>query len=171
MSGWENPTLPASIVLAQTGAPAPGSHTGDLAEFLLAAAIVIPANTLGPNGFIVIKTLWSQIGAGATSPTLRARLGAPGSGLAGAVVASVVAGATSPQAGEQIWVISNNGNAVQVGASSSAQNVQTVNGNGSLLAAAIDTTQAAELNISGQLATIGNTITLKLLSVEVFPHQ
>lgn len=174
MSGWENPTPVApsvATILAAVGAPAPGAHTGDLLETLLTAAIAIPANALGANGRLEIRTLWTQAGAGATAPTLRARIGAPGSGLAGTIVASLIAGAVGVQAGEQVWDIYNGGvTNAQEGPSSTSQNIQTVNGNGILLSPAIDTTQTLELNISGQLATAGNTITLRALWAILWPH-
>jgi hypothetical protein len=169
VSGWENPSgAAAQLILAQSAAGA--QHTGDLLETIL-ATIAIPANLLQPNGMVQVSTLWQQSGAGATSPTLRARVGATGSGLGGAVLASVIGGAAAAEVGEHIWQIWTNGTAAGVqGEAMNAPTFLSLAANGTLLTAAQDLTQPAELNITGQLGTAGNTLTLKAFSVIVYPH-
>lgn len=147
------PTSP--IVLAQSGAAV--SHTGNTNETTL-ATVVIPANSMGPNGAVRLTTLWTATN-NANGKSVITRFG-------GQIVASN-APASFATYREQRQIINRNATNSQAtyfgsfsgfGTSGAALNTQT-----------IDTTQNVNLVIATQLTNAADTITLEAYTVEIIP--
>lgn len=147
--GWR--VLAASGVLA--------SHTGDTTETAL-ATIAIPAGAMGPNGMLKVTSLWT-VPNSANNKTLRYRLG----GGAGTEFLAYVA-TTSAAVHAQRVIQNRNSQASQVGFSPASSNsyVATTASNAT---GTINTANAQDLVISGQLASAGETITLEGYLVEL----
>lgn len=142
-------------------------HTGDTNETIL-ATIPIPASLLGANGRIYVSTEWSRNAAGVGTVTTRHRFGLSGSGLSGTALA--VAGITTAGQSATIFAEIVNANATnsQIGVLNSYGHGQTAN---AIATAAIATTSATEVNITGVCANAADTITLLAYQVLVYPHS
>lgn len=164
---YPNPTVATvggrqvGVVLAQSGVAV--SHTGDTNETVL-ATVAIPAGLLGANGRIEIVALWS-ITNSANNKIARIRFGTSGSGLGGTQV-STTTQTTSATIGT--LTIINNRNS----ASSQVATPQMVFAGSGITAAVavIDTANASEINLTGQLALGSETITLEAYQVLAYPH-
>ena len=148
-------TAASSRVLAKSGVAV--SNTGSTSEFTF-ATITIPANAIGPNGQVEIIALWSYTNS-ANAKTVRNRFG-------GTQINSITATTT---ANIQSYIRLGNRNAA---------NSQFVSGQGSagggfgssataLGTAAIDTTAAVDITLTGQLASAAETITLESYLVRI----
>jgi hypothetical protein len=150
----------ASLMIAKSAVQV--SHTGNTNETVL-ATIAIPANALGPNGRIEIWPTFGNNNSG-NSKTYRVRFGASGAGTGGT----------------QIWTTSNTTNTVHNAlmgiANRNATNSQlavvspasaTGLSGGTLGTAAIDTTAATEIVLTGQLANSGDNVTIEGYRVQV----
>ncbi len=140
-----------NYVLAKSGVGV--SHTGNTTETTL-ATITVPAGAMGPNGQIEVEALFS-INNSANSKTMRVRLGGS---LAGATATTSTA---SFQGKSRI--ANRNSASSQVApaslvVSSSATAVNTL---------AINTANAADITITGQLANAGDSVTLESYLVRV----
>lgn len=143
-------------LLAQSGAAV--SAPVDTTEDTL-ATITVPANSMGANGCVEIKTMWTTTNS-ANVKTMRVRFG-------GTVYYGF--GATATAANTSVARVCNtNATNAQVGgysAHSFGSDAQT----GSLVTTAVDTTSAATILITGQKASSGETITLNSYSVMISP--
>lgn len=151
---------PASLKrVVSSGAAA--ALTGSTSETAL-ATITIAAGEMGANGFLRITTNWAHTN-NANAKTLRVRWnGAVGTAVMGVAAAnqarthSLTHIYNRNSASAQISG-TNAGNAAGYGQSTSAQVTDT-----------IDTANAVDVVISGELASAGDTITLQSYVVEVF---
>jgi len=132
------------------------SCAADTAENTL-ATIAVPAGAMGPNGSLLITTLWSYTNS-ANNKTLRINFG-------GTAYLSNVA--TTTVAVQTLVMIRNRGvTNLQVGftnATFSAIGTTT----GTLTTSSVDTTSAQSLTITGQKASAGETLTLESYLVEL----
>jgi hypothetical protein len=137
---------------------AAASHTGDTAETVL-ATVTIPANCMGPNGVLRIRSSWSYPN-NANVKTIRARLG----GLTGTTY--FASAPTTTATYSDLRSISNRGATnSQVGSAPTAS--QIVASASALPTSAIDTTAATTLVFTAQCANAADTITLESYQVEV----
>lgn len=151
-------------IIAQSAVAA--SHTGDTNETAL-ATIAIPANAMGLNGRLSGQLSWALTST-ANGKTLRVRFGASGAGLSGTQIMAVT-NVTSLASVTFLFSFANRGSASsQVGSVPVSSNTG-LGGSGALgmPTAAIDTTAASEIVISGALANSGETITLESYYVEL----
>jgi len=152
-----------SIVVATQGQT---TLTGTIGSTFM-AALRIPANSMGGNGHIEVKALWSTTNSANnkqylaylnTVPGVTGGLGLPSSTI------STVASAQS------MWVVRNN----------NAANAQSIygqipatapfgSGTFALNTGAVDTTQDTFVNIFGNVAGAGETLTLVHAYAVVFP--
>jgi len=151
------------VVVSTTG---PVNLTGTTAETNM-ASLKIPAGSMGKNGVIELKTLWSYTNS-SNAKTLVARFGPAGSTTSFGMTMNIV----TTTATSQLLVIFRNNNAA---------NAQVIylsgqaGGNpfGSLTSApaagAIDTTADQYVNINGTLALGTETLTLQRATATVFP--
>lgn len=142
-------TLAASGVLAST--------TGNTTENTL-ATIAIPAGAMGPNGILKVTSLWSYTNS-ANNKTLRMRLG----GAAGTVFMEI-GNTTSAYYYSQRIIQNRNSASSQIGHAGGTATFTT-----STLATSgtINTANAQDLVLTGQLASAGETITLEGYIVEI----
>lgn len=150
ISGFEN------VVLAKSGAAV--SLPVDTTEDTV-ATITIPANSMGANGRIRVTTYWTETN-NANSKTTRIKFG-------GTNFASI-ASANLAQRGTLATISNRN-------ATNSQWGVGTFTGVGSYndqgyITAAIDTTSAVTMLITGQKATAGDTLTLESYLVELLSN-
>lgn len=144
------------LTLGQSGAAA--SVTGTASETVL-ATITIPANSLGPNGAIRVRTSWSVTNSG-NGKTLRVKLG----GIGG--TAFLATYNTTITSYSDVRVITNR-NATNSQIGSAPINSQFAGSASALPTSAVDTTASTTLVITGELANTGETITLESYTVEV----
>lgn len=160
IAGSDGSSTPAgapgfATLMAQSFAAVSGA--ADTNENAL-ATVTIPANTLGANGALFIETHWAFTN-NANTKTLRLRF----SGIGGTAIFSQ--GATTQQTGWARTMMANRGVTNSQFASSIITYVGNTIGNSIGSTAAIDTTAATTLVISGQKATAGDTLTLEGYSV------
>jgi len=137
--------------------------TGSTSETLM-ATIPVAAGEMGPNGFVEIDVLWSCTN-NANGKTIRARLATSGSGLTGTLVDSGTP--TSVAAQRRLILVSNRNSASSQVSGSTGQ----AGGTGSISApstAAIDTSAASEIGITGQLTNSGDTLTLERVVARLY---
>lgn len=140
-------------ILASKGAAV--SHTGSTAETDL-LNVVLPAGALGPNGQVRITTLVSAGANNANAKTIRYRFGGgaiQSFSLASTLIAEVqrrIANRNSQSS--QVSYTANIGSFVQAGAP--------------VATAAIDTSAAVIIRITGALADAADTITLESVLIE-----
>lgn len=148
--------LGVPFVLAQSGVQV--SHTGDTNETIL-ATITVPANAMGPNGRVIVTYIGSVTNNG-NNKIFRIRFG----GIGGTVFDQVTL-TTSPSVRVQKEIINRNSAMSQVGM------VATIGGFGSsgtaITTGSVDTTDAVDIVITGQLANGTDTIALEAYRVEV----
>lgn len=154
-----SPGAKAFTVLAASAAAA--SITGTLTETAL-ATVTIPAGAMGANGAIRVTSVWATPGGSANSKTVRTRFG----GAAGTQVMAI--GVTTSLSISEAGRIVQNRNSVS---SQVCRNSGSPGSGGSSAApttAAVNTAAAVDLVFSGQLANIGETITLESYLVEIY---
>lgn len=121
------------------------------------ATVTIPANAMGPNGILRVRTLWTYTNS-ANTKTLRLTLG-------GTVVMGVAA--TTTATAELDRMIQNRGvtNSQIVAVSNNAANFNLLTL--APLTATVDTSVSCDLAFTGQMAALAETITLERYSVEL----
>lgn len=135
------------------------SHTGDTAEFAL-ATIAIPGGSMGPNGVMRVRLLFSYTNS-ANAKTLRMRLGGPsGTAFLNVGVTTTAAYATEKD------IQNRNAQDSQIGAPANSSSA-SANTSAGVVTAAVDTSVNQDLVITGQLADAGETVTLRSYIVEV----
>ena len=136
------------------------SHTGDTNETTL-ATVTVPANAMGPNGYVEIEAIYSNNNSG-NNKTPRIRFG----GDAGTLYYAV---AQTTNINMQTLVRISNVNAAnsQKG-HTSATAVAYGATTGALTTSAVDTTAAVDIKLRGILANSGDTIALERYIVRVF---
>jgi hypothetical protein len=146
--------LKAAGILAQSGAPA--SVTGTTAATVL-ASIQVPGGAMGPNGVLRISTQWSYTN-NADAKTLGITFGG---------VTFMASGQSNTAGMQYINRICNRGatnSQVGYGAAAGASFSTTST---AAQTASVDTTQTQTLNITAQLGTSTDTITLENYTVEI----
>lgn len=143
-------------VLAQSGVAV--SHTGNTNETVL-ATVAMPGGTLGANGVLRITTLWTVTNS-ADNKTFRVRLG----GVSGAQVLSVGV-TTVATAIIQRTVWNRNSEASQVSWAAGTANSFLIAGAANFTSM-VNTANAQDIVISGQLATGTDTVTLEGYLIE-----
>lgn len=136
------------------------SCTASTSEEVL-ASVVVPAGAMGPNGRLFISTLWT-VTSSANNKNLRTRFGGISGTIYGSVTATTVACAIDQRIianrnSESSQVGSPNGTVGGLGATPTAVSTSTV-----------DTSLATTVDITGQKASAGETLTLESYCVEVF---
>jgi hypothetical protein len=135
------------------------SHTGNTSETALSTTAVA-AGAMGPNGILRVRALFSYTNS-ANNKNLRIRLG----GVSGTEFANITATTTVHH--DIIRTIHNRNSASsQVGILATSTNPLTAS-SGALIAGTINTANAQDLVISGQLASSGETVTLESYIVEL----
>lgn len=155
MSGFF--ATPKLRVLASSAVAA--SHAGNTNETIL-ATITIPAGAMGANGTLRISADWT-ITSSANNKTLRFRLG----GIGGTALTGT-AFTTVANAFHRTLVINRNSASSQWSSTDRSRGTDGVS-TYETVTAAIDTSVAQTLVITGQLATAGETITLENYLVEL----
>lgn len=153
---------PADIISSIT---APVSVTGTTAETNL-AALRIPANSMGKNGIIEVRLLWSYTNSSNTKTFIHKL--ATVSGLIGG---QFIAGnqAVTTTASSQGLLITRNNNATNAQISWAANpGVPFSTTGAALIAGSIDTTQDVYVNISALLASAAETVTLQRATAIVY---
>lgn len=149
-------------ILAASGAAL--SHTGNTNETGL-VTVSVPAGAMGVNGILRVRTVWT-VTNNANNKTRRIRFGAAAAGTGGTVMLGVASASTaSIQHLNQIQ--NRNSTSSQVAMSTGAGTggfTETTSANAT---GSINTANASEVFISGQLATGTDTITLESYSVEL----
>lgn len=141
-------------VLAQSAVAV--AHTGDTNETTL-ATITVPAGAMGANGSATVEALFSYTNS-ANAKTLRIRFG-------GTQMVSIAA-TTTVSTRLQIRIHNRNATNSQVSVGFSPGFGSST---GPVITAAIDTTAAVNITITGQLASAGETITLESHAAEIRP--
>lgn len=136
------------------------SHTGDTAETAL-ATVTIPAAVLGANGLVRVHALWGCSSSG-NNKTFRARW----STISGTIFRTRTQ-TTDILTSEHLLIQNRNATNSQVATASDANQAGWADSTGSPVTAAIDTTAATTLLLTGQLADAGDSITLQAYLVEV----
>jgi len=154
---------PSGFIVAATQGQT--SVTGTTAETNL-ANFKIPANTMGKNGHIEIKTLMSYTNS-ANNKTLLIRLSSSQAVGSGGLLAATTQSATATM---QAMAVYRNNNATNSQIAYGAPIGQPFSSSTSAsVTSAIDTTQDAWVNISGQLGLGTETLTLVHAYAVVFP--
>jgi hypothetical protein len=147
--------LRTAHVLAQSASPV--SHTGDTAEVIL-ASVVVPANSMGPNGRLNIEADFS-INSSSTAKTLAAKFG-------GVTLLSV-----SPN--QAVFDLFEARVTNRSAADAQRWAAKRINGSTNATTAAgtsaVDTTQDVTVEITGQLASAADTVTLESFQVILYP--
>lgn len=143
------------IILAQSGA---GFVTpADTTEDVL-ATVTVPANTLGANGRLRIRTWWTMTSS-ANTKTIRIRW----NGAAGSqVVAGAYTTVASAWADAEITNRAATNSQTYMGLFAASAASPTVN----ISTASIDTTAAVDIVFTGQKASSGETLRLESYTVE-----
>lgn len=153
--------VPRSAILLAASAVAV-SHTGDTNETAL-ATIAIPAGAMGLSGGLHIYTTWSMTNSG-NNKNPRVRLG----GIAG--TAFLGATFTTSATLHDFRRIRNRGAAnSQVGGTGATTGVPIGATSVAVITGTIDTSQAQDLVLSGQLALGTETLTLENYEVWLTP--
>jgi len=154
-----------SIAIATAG---PVTLTGIVTETGM-AALRIPGGTIGPNGLIEVRTLWSCTNS-ANNKILSIRFSAtPGAITLQPGVQTMLTTSASAQG---LWIIANVGATnTQIGYANAGGVIITPYGtiNAAPVSGAIDTTVDAWVNVNGIIAAAGETLTLQHCAVVIFP--
>ena len=152
-----------SIVIATTG---PVTQTGIITETNF-AALRIPANTIGRNGLVEVRTLWSYTNS-ANNKTFNVRFNPTAGSIAGGAIGPSATVTTTATA-QGVSLFGNN-NATNQQAYFNVPNTTPygVSAQGVAIAG-IDTTADAYVNINGSITAAGETLTLQHAAVVIFP--
>lgn len=143
---------------------ASNSHTGDTAETTLGTCS-LPANLLGLNGCLYIRSAWSSPNNNADTKTVRIRF----SGASGTIFMSGTIGSSVLSAGDIRSICNRDATNVQVGGFSSSLGASAGTSGGALVTASVDTTAATSLVFTVQLGTSTDTLTLEGYTVWFVP--
>lgn len=152
------PSVTEWLVLARSAAGASGAE--DTNENAL-ATITVPANAMGPNGFLRITTAWVYTNS-ANAKTLRYRF----SGIAGTIFWTTAPTTTALTTHSFIIANRNAANSqtgMMAGGSATPWSANT----GTLVTGAVDTTAETTLVLTGQKALGTETLTLVGYVVEL----
>lgn len=147
-------------ILASSGAAV---SVGATTSETVLATIAVPANAMGANGYLRITTQWTTTNS-ANNKTVKVRFGASGAGTGGTAL------------GDRTWTTFATYTHTQVIRNRNATNSQlgqdpSLSGVGLTATAhstaAIDTTAATEIAITGTKANSGETLTLEAYTVEL----
>lgn len=122
------------------------------------ATITLPANTLGPNGYLEIVTLWTHT-TSANNKTLRVRFGG--------TVFTVVVVTTSVTTNTPTIIRNRGATNSQVGFVSGSNSGFGTSG-AAVITAAVDTTADVTILITGQKASAGEVLTLEGYSIKAY---
>jgi len=152
-----------SIVAATQGQT---TLTGTIGSTFM-AALRIPANSMGPNGHIEVKFLWSMTNS-ANNKQMIPYLGPISGAVGGLALPSVT---LSAAAMAQTMVVARNNNAanVQTAYGAPPATAPFSSAASALSAGAVDTTQDTYINIFGNVAGAGEMLTLVHAYAVVFP--
>lgn len=128
------------------------------------ATIILPANSLGANGCVVLRTTWSET-ASANAKTMRAYLG--GTGGTKFFETQVTSG-TALASTRLSTICNRNVTNSQV---STALDGNFANSAQAVSTGAQDTTTALNIVITGQKATAGESLVLQQYSITLEPHN
>ncbi len=143
-------------VLAQSGAAV---SVGAVVTETALATITIPANALGPNGFVTVLNSWT-VTNNANNKDLRVRLG----GIAGTQVAGQTV-TTNVAMGRQTTILNANSTSAQKAFAPPFLPAGLGLATAALVTTTIDTTAAWDIVLSGQKASAGDTLTLESYQV------
>jgi len=152
------PAPPVFVLMAKSNVAA--SVTGTLTETIL-ATVNLPANTIGANGQVRIRTYWTTTNS-ANNKSLKVRFGTTGvssTSISSSVITTF--GTEMITVDVQNLNATNSQNAFQEGSRGTDGLVTT-----GFSTSAIDTTISENFYITGTLANTGETITLVGYSVE-----
>jgi hypothetical protein len=158
---------PAGLPLVLTSAGAV-TLTGIVAETNM-LALRIPANSMGRNGVVEVKGLFSHTNS-AGAKTLQLRWNATSGATSGNPVGGAISVTTTADS-QGMWMIRSNNatNAQQAYAGAPTAPFGTVAA--AVFAFSIDTTADSYLNFNGTVAAAGDTLTLAHVYAVVFPHS
>ena len=154
----KSPALPSFVLMAKSNVASP--ITGTITETIL-ATVNLPANTIGANGQVRIRTYWTMPSS-ANIKTLRVRFGT--TGIASTQISAISAttiGSAMLTSDVQNLNAANSQNTFYEGARGTDGLITT-----SLVTSAIDTTVSQNFYFTGQLTNTGETITLTGYAVE-----
>jgi hypothetical protein len=146
------PAYPTPIILAQSAVAV--SLTGTTAETAL-ASIPIPAGLIGKNGTIRIFALFTYTNS-ANAKTMNAKLGGQ----------LLFSNSSSTTVSQQPIIITHNRNSLSSQITSNSSSGATT---ASPNATTVDTSVDQVLQLTGTLASSGETITLESYTVEILP--
>jgi len=146
------------VVVSTTG---PVNLTGTTAETNL-ASLRIPANSMGKNGVIELKCLWSYTNSANVKTHNYRWNNTPGGGV------SITSSGPTTTATAQAFLIIRNTNATNVQVTYNTP-LNPFGTSGGTPTTNLDTTQDTWLNITGQLALSTETLTLQRATATVFP--
>lgn len=152
-------------LLASSGAAV---SVGAVTTEAILATIVIPAGLLGANGVIFVDHS-STTNNGADDKIIRVRLGASGAGTAGTALQTLTYTTSVSQHGG-LSIINRNAENSQISSQASGLTTQFGVATGAHVTAAIDTSAATEIVITGQKETAIDTLTLEAYKVWVFSN-
>jgi len=154
-------TVP-TIVCRSTTSPA--AHTGTTAETVIATC-PIPANTIQTGQRFEIKVGWSFL-ASTNNKIVRAKLGAAGAGLAGVVIGQqTVAAAGMVALRCESEFVANAVTGQKIGPIACGSGTAAT----SYSAATVNLAADAEIVLTGELASAGETITLQSYTGTLYP--
>lgn len=162
-AGWV--PVGGSVLLA-AGEPAL-NHTGDTTDQTQSGAtdrviVTLPADIMGPHGVVRVETLWSYTNSGNTK-TLRVRFG----GFTG--TSFQLPQPTTTATAQLLCVIRNTASkSAQAGFAPSSSNTY-VSSTSAITTATIDTSQAQDILIGGQLSLGTESVKLEAYRVWVEP--
>lgn len=149
--------LGAPYIIAQSGAAV--SHTGNTNETAL-VTVTIPADVMGANGTIDVETVWSYTN-NANNKTLRVRFG----GVSGTQYLSNIV-TTSVAVRDFRSIVNRNSKSSQVGSHNTGVLAGGWGSNSAaVMTSSVNTANAVDLVISGQLAIGTDTVTLEYYKV------
>lgn len=154
------------IVLAKSAIAS--SLTGTVGETVL-ATISIPAGSMGPNGRIEVWSSFSN-GTSGNNKTFRLRLGALSSGTAGSLIWSSTV-TINPSLAVVSGVANRNSASSQIGVGLVAGNTGLGSSTAAFPTAAIDTANAAEIVLTGQLANAADALALEAYRATLYPGE
>jgi hypothetical protein len=151
-----SPTPGSSSLIGLSGTAT--SHTGDTTETTLGTCTV-PANSMGANGRIEVTSNWSYTNS-ANSKQIRVKFGGTSMWNSGVTTTSYLPLVTTIQ----------NANATGAQTGTPANQTSSFSATaGTVSSAAIDTTAAQTITMTGTLTNTGETITLQSFICKLFP--
>lgn len=154
---WYIYPIAASNVIAQSGAAL--TVPADTSEDTL-ATVILPKNTMGANGCFIVDLLGTWT-ASTNAKTIKIYLGATAFGTL-TTSSGLIAGGRA-----NVKVCNSNATGAQIGGVSTT----TFGIGGGTVTAAIDTTSNANIIITGQKASSGESLVVSQYNITVMPHN